>query len=303
MDYFFSVVIPAFNRGELIVDTLESVFSQDTDSSYEVLVVDDGSTDNTREVIKALQRPNLRYLYQDNSGANKARNKGIENAKGKYVAMLDADDKFMPHHLSNAKKVLDHNPDMIVYSQVIADRGNGRTVIKPARAISESENMAEYLMCNKGFVPTPTLVLKTSFAREVQYLEGLKNGQDLDFAIRLFNKGYQFYMHPNPSVVVRDVFDRQRISNSSSAENRERWLEWIKTDIPSRAYYGYRGWFLAKSYAENGFFLRGLGLFATSFIKRSYSFKNSLIIFLQILLGKNYRTLADFSIKIIKPIS
>jgi glycosyltransferase involved in cell wall biosynthesis len=94
---FFSIIIPSYNRAALIIETLNSVCSQ-TFQNWECIVVDDGSTDTTRDVIEALsiQDDRIRYIYQDNAERSNARNNGIRNAKGEWICFLDSDDAFDP---------------------------------------------------------------------------------------------------------------------------------------------------------------------------------------------------------------
>jgi GalNAc5-diNAcBac-PP-undecaprenol beta-1,3-glucosyltransferase len=96
---FFSVVIPTFNRATFIGATLDSVLSQ-TFSAFEILVVDDGSKDNTAEVVGRFSDPRLRYYPKENGERGVARNYGFARAKGHYVLFLDSDDRFHPTHLA-----------------------------------------------------------------------------------------------------------------------------------------------------------------------------------------------------------
>src|SRR5262245_28982352 len=104
MPPFFSVVIPTFNRAPLLRETLASVFAQETDD-FEILVADDGSTDDTLRWL-ASNCPRARVLNQSNMGPGAARNLGIRNASGRYVAFLDSDDLWFPWTLSTMKAVI-----------------------------------------------------------------------------------------------------------------------------------------------------------------------------------------------------
>jgi glycosyltransferase involved in cell wall biosynthesis len=99
-----SVVIPTFNRAGLVVNAIESVFAQ-TFKDYEVVVVDDGSTDNTREALEPYGR-RIRYFYQTNRGASAAQNKGIELATGEWISILADDDEWLPTKLERQLEVL-----------------------------------------------------------------------------------------------------------------------------------------------------------------------------------------------------
>lgn len=86
-----SIVIPCFNRAEIVGDTIDSVLAQ-TYGNFEAIIVDDGSTDNTREIISRYDDPRLRYVYKLNGGLSSARNCGLELARGEFIAFLDSDD-------------------------------------------------------------------------------------------------------------------------------------------------------------------------------------------------------------------
>ncbi|MCS3665220.1 glycosyltransferase family 2 protein [Salinibacter ruber] len=103
----FSVIIPVYNRERLIEEALDSVFAQTFDD-FEVIVVDDGSTDRTAEVVRAYSG-SVQLIHQENAGPGVARNTGIEAASGDYVAFLDSDDKWFPWTLSTYDTVIEQN--------------------------------------------------------------------------------------------------------------------------------------------------------------------------------------------------
>jgi glycosyltransferase involved in cell wall biosynthesis len=92
---FFSVIIPTFNRQKTIIRSVSSVLNQKY-SSFELIVIDDGSTDNTKKLLKGL---NLTYIYKNNEGVSSARNLGIKNAKADWICFLDSDDEWLPEKL------------------------------------------------------------------------------------------------------------------------------------------------------------------------------------------------------------
>ncbi len=106
---FLSIIIPTFNRCKLLNRALNSVFNQ-TYSDYEVIVIDDGSTDDTAEMLQK-NFTHLRYSCQSNHGVSAARNKGLELAKGEWVAFLDSDDEWLPQKLEKQISLLKAKPD------------------------------------------------------------------------------------------------------------------------------------------------------------------------------------------------
>jgi glycosyltransferase involved in cell wall biosynthesis len=110
---FFSVIICTFNRASLLPRALDSVLAQQ-ETSWEVIIVDDGSSDNTFEVVRPYlqQHANIRYMAHKNRGLAVSRNVGIAAAIGDYVTFLDSDDWYAPDHLSSRRAILEANPEI-----------------------------------------------------------------------------------------------------------------------------------------------------------------------------------------------
>lgn len=102
---FFSVVIPLYNKEKNIERTINSVLSQ-TFSDYEIIVVDDGSTDRSAEIVASYDDPRIRLIMKENGGVSSARNRGVLEAKGAYIVFLDADDSWEEIHLSEIAKLI-----------------------------------------------------------------------------------------------------------------------------------------------------------------------------------------------------
>lgn len=95
----FSIVIPTYNRAAVLLNTLKSVFAQ-TETDYEVIIIDDGSKDNTEELVTPYLSEKVQYFKQDNQGAQVARNFGLSKATGEYICFLDSDDLWLPEFLA-----------------------------------------------------------------------------------------------------------------------------------------------------------------------------------------------------------
>lgn len=295
MDPFFSVIIPVYNRAESLRTAIESVRAQSC-QDFEILVVDDGSGDNPRAVTDSFHDPRIRFLSQANGGGGKARNTAIDQARGRFIAPLDSDDVYLPHHLAGMKSLLDHSSNMIAYARVRVDRGEGRVFLKPPRALAPGEDMATYLLCDRGFVPTITLVVPRDAAARIRYDEHLRPAEDADFALRLFLAGYRFHMLEEPGAVWRDISDPGRASAGTGAEQLRHWLEKMRPLISSRAYHGGRGWAYAKLIAPRRP-AAALALYLNAVLRGCYHPSLAAVIFLQIFLGRSaYRRLADQAI-------
>ncbi len=294
----FSIVIPVYNRAAPLARALGSVFVQ-SDQDFEVIVVDDGSVDAPETVVDALGDPRVRLVRQANRGGGAARNAGIDAARGEFVAFLDSDDIFMPRHLERMRRLLSGTEATVGYAPVLVDRGIGRTIVKPPRAIGADEHMAIYLLCDRGFIPTITTVVPCEYARRVRYSENLRSAEDTDFAIRLFLAGCKFRMAGEPGAVWKDIRDHRRQSarlDLRNADRMKRWLDDLGPAIPLRARYGCLGWAYAK-HVVNRSWRTALGHYLTAVRHSAYRPKLAAIIFLQIFLSDRlYRLVANLSI-------
>jgi glycosyltransferase involved in cell wall biosynthesis len=104
-----SVIIPAYNQAHYLSAAVHSVLTQ-THDQLEVIVVDDGSTDRTRDVVERISDPRVRYVHQQNAGLSAARNTGIRHARGDFLSYLDSDDLFLPDKLRVLLGAFDQNP-------------------------------------------------------------------------------------------------------------------------------------------------------------------------------------------------
>ena len=110
-----SVVIPLYNKKESVAHTLKCVLMQ-TYQDFEVVVVDDGSTDGSAEIVEGVDDGRIRLIRQENGGVSAARNRGIKEAKREYVAFLDADDEWKPEHLQTLVGLMEKYPQCGAYS-------------------------------------------------------------------------------------------------------------------------------------------------------------------------------------------
>ncbi len=123
-----SVIIPTYNCSDYIIEAIESVLNQ-TYKDVEIIVIDDGSTDDTYKILKPYLHK-IKYIYQDNSGPSRARNVGIQEAKGEYIAFLDADDKWRTFKIYLQLSLLEALPDvnMIFSNYAVIDK-NGTLIV------------------------------------------------------------------------------------------------------------------------------------------------------------------------------
>jgi glycosyltransferase involved in cell wall biosynthesis len=301
MSPFFSVVIPVYNRAHLLGDALTSVLRQ-TEQDFEIVVVDDGSNDDPESVVKSFADPRVVFLRQANGGGGKARNAGIDASKGRFVAFLDSDDQFLPHHLAAMRSLLEGTINTGAYARFIVDRGNGRTIFKPHRAVRDGEDMAMYLLCDRGFIATSVIVVPAQIARTIRFNENLPAAEDTDFLIRAALVGTRFRMAERPSLYWRDFYDPNRLSIGRRCASMKDWIESLRGRIPEKAYYGCLGWAYAKYVAMDRPWA-ALRLWLGAVMRGCYRPSVAAIVFLQIFLGdKGYRRFADTAIGWLGPL-
>ncbi len=297
-----TIIIPTFNRGDIIGKTIESALNQKY-SNTEIIVVDDGSTDKTKDVVESFKSSKIKYIYKENGGASSARNRGIAEASGEFISFLDSDDYMLKHHIEKSLPILLNANNICTYSKIIVDRGDGVTFLKPHREYRQHEDISEYLFCNRGFVQTSSLILRTKLASKVKYDETISAGDDNDFAIRLINNGAKLIMLDDPGIIWNDSSSPSRLSNANNPEERERWLKKIKPIITKKAFYSEMGWRVAKCYAKRFRYDKALYLYIKALIRGSYSVKMSIVVLSQIIIPSNiYRKLANKLVEIgVKP--
>ena len=184
----FSVVIPLYNKANYIENTIRSVLDQTCDD-YELIVVDDGSSDNSLELARKYESDRVRVIAQANQGVSVARNTGIENARGSFIAFLDADDQWEPQYLQNIHALTEQYPESAIFVTAYAvDMGNGK-IHYSTRLEPETGCLPSYwLTLAKGydFVWTSATVIRRDVLIEAGLFKpGEKIGQDLDMWARV----------------------------------------------------------------------------------------------------------------------
>jgi glycosyltransferase involved in cell wall biosynthesis len=181
-DLFFSIIIPTYNRAHMIAETLTTTFQQ-TYPHYEIIIVDDGSTDNTEAVIRAINNPKVRYHKKQNEERAVARNIGIELAKGEYIILLDSDDFLYSNHLEETYKyiLINNNPEIIRFDYDIVDSNRSilKQIIMPDN-VNEKIILGNYLGCSG-------IVLKRDIAilHKFNVNRALSGSEDYELWLRL----------------------------------------------------------------------------------------------------------------------
>lgn len=179
-----SIIIPSYNRGELLKEAVTSLLNQ-THQNFEIIIVDDCSTDNTQEIVKRFSDPRIKYYKLDtNSGAPIARNVGIDKSKGDYVAFIDSDDSWKPFKLERQLAIFLTQPKVgAVYSGVEIKRDNK---IIGTLVPEFSGNILPHLLTSNVINTTSSLIVKRELLTQINGFDvNLPSCQDWDLYIRL----------------------------------------------------------------------------------------------------------------------
>ncbi|MFH1453394.1 MAG: glycosyltransferase [Armatimonadota bacterium] len=180
-----SVIIPVYNAEKYIKRTIQSVLDQ-TYTDYEIIVVDDGSTDYSKEVLSSYG-DKVRYFYQKNSGVSAARNRAIREAKGEYIALLDQDDLWYSQRLEKQIALLDKRPDTgIVYADCNYIDAEDKVLLRLfEKGRSYSGKVFEQLAID-NFIPIPTVLIKKEILDKTGlFLEDYTFAEEYDLFLRI----------------------------------------------------------------------------------------------------------------------
>ncbi|MDG1689561.1 MAG: glycosyltransferase family A protein [Flavobacteriales bacterium] len=239
----FSIILPTFNRGYMIHHAIESVLNQ-TYKDWELIIVDDGSTDDTKDVIaEFIEKDNrIRYLHQKNKERSAARNKGIKEAKGHWICFLDSDDIYHTNHLEEFKNLINQN-DLkrgIYFSGLSYDK--------------YSEDFEEYDLTHKNNIEfiflntigTPRACIHKSILLKHQFNEKIRIGEDRELWVRILKKNPLYFHrkktfieveHPNRSINLGAELENLKTLNLILKSNKKSIRKKVKNKVLSNAYF------------------------------------------------------------------
>lgn len=240
---FFSIVIPTFNRENELRTSIASVLNQNF-KNWELLIIDDGSTDETEDLIDAYKVQNSRIYYfkrpdSRQKGPGACRNIGIEQATGEYVAFLDSDDEWSENKLESDYAVIQAGIEVrAIYSDCFINDGN-KQYRAPSRHIMKGESYEDLIFSGENFSATSSYVIKLEVLSLLKFDENLRRHEDIDLFIRIGNLyGWTHNDMSNTVMNWNNVSDRfsafesivvfyQRYKGKSyNANNLARYLRW-----------------------------------------------------------------------------
>jgi glycosyltransferase involved in cell wall biosynthesis len=221
-----SVVMPAYNAAKYIVGAIESVLAQSY-RNFELVIVDDGSTDNTGDIVSGFKDDRIKYFYKENAGASSARNLAIKKSKGDFIANLDTDDLLRPSFITGHLREFERHPEAdLVYCDDYLLGENG----KPMRVIERQEYTDRKSLIRDLFL-CPVLSFRTCVRRSVFdkigfYDEQLVVAEDYDMLRRFIKQGLKMH-HLKAALYVRRVLSSS-LSRNFTAQTAESHLEVLK---------------------------------------------------------------------------
>lgn len=219
MSPLLSIIIPTFNRSELLKETLDSVINQ-TYQKWECIIVDDNSTDNTKEVTESFGEKDSRFQYyfgpdHEISGANACRNFGFEKCNGYYIKWFDSDDLMLKNHIEVVLGELSKNDLDFVVTESEMFGHDIHTIEKPYNYDSAIELNTENVALNRiGWITNDLTIKKVSLG-ELRFNESLKANQEYNLNVRLLNAGLK-------GKIINKVLSKYRQHDGTISYNRHR---------------------------------------------------------------------------------
>jgi GT2 family glycosyltransferase len=192
---FFSIIIPTYNRAEFLKICIDSVIKQ-TFEDFEVIIIDDGSEDNTRSIISELDDKRIKYIYQNHCGVSKARNTGIKTASGKFICFLDSDDRFRTEKLSVTYEYIKNHPQYKIFHSEELWYRNG-TYLPPKKRHQKPSGYVFAHAVKLCCISISTAAIEREIFEDIgMFDENLPACEDYDFWLRVSSR-YPIFLIPH----------------------------------------------------------------------------------------------------------
>ena len=212
-----SIITPAYNASKYIKETIESVLNQTYDN-WELIVINDGSTDDTEKIVNSFKDSRIKLINQENMGVSAARNRGLSEAQGEFITFLDADDILPPNSLEARVKYLQENSDIDLIHGLeinfIHPNINNTYKIYDTFALDDLYKRILQLDSNISF--TPGYLLRMDSIKDTTFNEGMTHSEDMLYLLKLLKKGIKY-----SSISKKTYF--YRVAHNSAMSNLEGW--------------------------------------------------------------------------------
>ena len=224
-----SVIIPTFNRAGTLKRAIESVLRQ-TLQPYEVIIIDDGSNDGTKELV-SYSYPSIKYIYQVNKGVSSARNVGIKYANGDWIALLDSDDEWLPSKLDSQVKAIRANPAIEFFHTNEIWIRNGVQVNQMKKHKKHGGFIFEKCLDMCRISPSSVLIKKDIFDNIGMFNESLKVCEDYELWLKITSKFPVFFL--DRPLIIKYGGHNGQLSNVSDGIEFHR-IQSLKKILKSR---------------------------------------------------------------------
>jgi glycosyltransferase involved in cell wall biosynthesis len=216
----FSIIIPTYNRAVFLPKAIESVLAQ-TYNDWELIIVDDGSTDNTKEVVAHYNDNRIIYIYQENAERSAARNNGVAHAGGEYVCFMDSDNILLPNRLQLLSETI---TDTACYYTDIEYRNDekGTSVLKTGRQYPYPMDVD---MLIQDIIATPQICCAREILQKHQFNPSISIGEDMELLFRITAE-YPLVYIPNQATVVEVEHEGRSVAVHSKSSEKQ--LETLK---------------------------------------------------------------------------
>lgn len=220
-----SVIIPLYNKEHYIEQTIKSVLSQ-TYADFELIIVNDGSTDKSADIVKKVPDERIVYVSQSNQGVSAARNAGIKMARGEYIAFLDADDKWMPEYLEKMYLLTKKYSDYSVFCA--AQKKRLISTLPLGVSIIEDHCMYNYI-----YFTGSLLIKKHVFQETEPFREGIQLGEDRDMWLRIGCNYPTVYL--NEELVHHPYDTENNLARTIDTTKSFPYWEWYDYNYPQKS--------------------------------------------------------------------
>ena len=225
-----SVVIPSYNHEKYIGEAIKSVLEQEY-SNFELIIVDDGSQDNSDKIITSFKDSRIKYIKQENRGAHAAINRGLEITNGEYLSILNSDDVYVSDRFKKMSNILDTNKNIDFissYIEIINQNGKKLGVKKgfenldpwpiqnPEKTFKKTNSFKKNLLMSNFISTTSNMFFRRNVYNIIGGMRNLRFAHDWDFALRVAEK-FECYLLEKPVL-------KYRIHNNNTISSNKKWM-------------------------------------------------------------------------------
>ena len=257
---FFTVIIPLFNKENYVHNCIQSVFNQ-TFTNYEIIIVNDGSTDKSIAIVENFKNQNIKIINHDNNkGLSATRNTGIANANSDYITFLDADDAWKPTFLENVLELINTFAEARIFATNYEEKYRNKIVLPQNNAIKlkkNSKQIIDFFSINLGqgiYNHGSVCFHKSVFKKAGLYNENIDFAEDLDFNIRAnwhFKLAYSNTIGMQYSMQIEDQLTKTNIANKRLPDY-DKYNDWAAENLVFKKYLDFERYVLSKHLKIDG---------------------------------------------------